>query len=215
MAAGQRGSGGLRRHPRPRGPHRRPAVPAGSPVVPGVRIGVHARSGAAQARRGGPARPGRAPRGSRRGPLQRRAVRVRGHAGHPLGARRLHHRLLHASGADPALQRLQARPHARGRQADGSVPHRFSRRRSGGAAAAGRLHQRGRPRVEPVRAGRGRCAARHDRPPGGTQGDRRCLRQPHPPHPASDGRGGRRGGAPWPRWACRCSATWAWPASWG
>ena len=46
-----------------------------------------------------------------------RAVRRRVHPGHPLGAARLRHRLPHPAGRDPALGRLQARPHAGRRSA--------------------------------------------------------------------------------------------------
>ena len=63
---------GLHRHPRPRGPRRRPVVPAARAVVPDLRLGAHARPGPQPHRGGRPARPHRAdPGGRRRAPPDR------------------------------------------------------------------------------------------------------------------------------------------------
>ena len=51
---------GLHRHPRPRGPRRRPVVPPARAVVPDLRLGAHARPGPQPHRGGRAARPHRA-----------------------------------------------------------------------------------------------------------------------------------------------------------
>ncbi len=79
----------LHRHPRPRGPRRRPVVPAARAVVPGLRLGAHVRPGP-EPHRGGR----RAPTNTELIPVadgERRsigAVRRGVHPGHPLGPAR-------------------------------------------------------------------------------------------------------------------------------
>ncbi len=94
--------------------------------------------------------------GRRRRASPHRAVRRRVHPGHPLGAPRLRHRRAHAAGRDPALRRLQARPHAGRRPAHRPRPHRRHRADRGHPAAAVRLDQRRGARPRPERARRRR-----------------------------------------------------------
>ncbi len=176
---------GLHRHPRPRGPPRRPVVPPARAVVPDHRLGADARPGPQPHRGGRPARPHRADRGQGQRAAEVRPVRLRVHPRHPLGAPRLRHRVPHAAGHHPPHRRLQARPHP-GRRA----PHRprppwapSPRTRASACccptpptptstATPARETSVGKVLVRPVPRQRG-PADRH-----------RLLRQPHPPHPA-------------------------------
>ena len=114
-----------------------------------------------------------------------RPVRRRVHPRHPLGAARVRHRVPHAAGHDPALGRLQARPHAgrrpphRPRPASAPSPSgdgiRLLLSDSTNADEPGHARSEtlgGQGALRPVPRARG-PAHRH-----------RLLRQPHPPRPA-------------------------------
>ena len=79
---------GVRRHPRPRGPRRRPRLPAARAVVPDLRL-ARSRSAwpATASRRPGLLGPHRADPGAPTASGADRPVRLRVHPGHPLGAR--------------------------------------------------------------------------------------------------------------------------------
>ena len=175
---------GLHRHPRPRGPHGGPVVPAARALVPDHRLGPDPRPGPQPHRGGRPPRPHRVPGGQRQRAAAVRPLRLRVHPGHPLGAPRLRHRVPHAAGHDPPHRRLQARPHAGRRPAH--RPRRDGRHRAerGRAAAPVRLDERRPARALPLGDVGGQGAPRPVQRARRPAHRHRLLRQPHPPHPA-------------------------------
>ena len=122
----------VHRHPRPRGPRRRPVVPPARAVVPGLRLGASRSGWPATASRRRGCSEHRAGAGARRRAPPDRPVRRRVHPGHPLGAPRLRHRLPHAAGHDPPHRRLEARPHTGRRPPHRPGPHRAPSPTEGG-----------------------------------------------------------------------------------
>ena len=116
---------------------------------------------------------------------------------------RLRHRVPHAAGRDPALGRLQARPHAGRRSAHRSRPHRRDRPRRRHPPAAVRLHQRRGARATRSRSRPwARCSTTCSTSTRASASSRRasrrtstaCNRSPTPPSPSA---------ARSPPWACR------------
>ena len=179
-----------RHHARPRGPHRRAAVPAQGPrrSRPGPRHQAHLRPDRGQARRAQhqEAEAARGQAGHARDP---RRVRLRLHRHQPLDPGLAGAAHPHAGRHRPAHRRLQVRP-----DADRRPRHRLRRadegRQGRRAAPALRLDRRREPRLHASRARgrgpaphhRGRAAARH----------RRVVLEPHPPRAAGLRRGRRR-----------------------
>ena len=93
----------------------------------------------------------------------------------------LRHGLPHAAGHDPALGRLQARPHAGRRPAHRPGPHRRARVGRRHPPAAQRLDQRRRARSRPQRALGGQGALRPVPRARGPAHRHRLLRQPRAP----------------------------------
>ena len=199
-----------RAHPRPRGPHRRAALPA-------ARAGRHPAGRV-------PADPGADQRQARPAPHQARpapGARGRTHRHRPVEPGVLRGQPLHpgrARGGHPyrrphraAHRRLQDGPDAAGRPAH--RPARFlAARRRGRRPAAGRLDQRRGSRLHPQRARRGQGRQRRH-PQGPGPGHRRLLRLPHPPGAAGARRRPRVAAVRW-RWSgARWCATWASPAT--
>ena len=184
-----------RRHPhaRPRGSHRRAAVPLPRDRHPGRGVGDTAHAGAreVEARRARPARPHRARRDRPGGrPHARRPVRSRVRPRDALRARRGGGRPAHRVRRDRPHRRLQARRDADRRAHDRPRPPARAGRR-GSRAPHGRLDERRAAGADAVRADGGLGAARH-RPPEPGPGDRDVVRVAHPPDPAGDRRGQRR-----------------------
>ena len=126
------------------------------------------------------------------------------------------HRRAHPAGRHPALRRLQARPHAGRRPPHRPGPHRrASPRHRGHPAADVRLAPT--PRSTATRRASGRSAPSCGRsspssaaggssPPASPATSTASSRSPTPPSPPAGS---------WPRSACRCTRTCAWPATSG
>ena len=138
--------------PRPRGPHRRDAVPpARARRHPARRLQAHPRPARLQAARA-PAQGDRAVRG-RRGPDDHlRPVRARVRRGQPLDPRRARGRDPHRRRRRAAHRRLQDGP-AAARRPDHRPQRVRPARRRGRRPVPHRLHQRRGPRLHDVREG--------------------------------------------------------------
>ena len=162
----------------------------------------------------GLARSHRVDPGARRRAAADRADRCRVHPRHPLGAARLRHRVPHAAGRDPALGRLEARPHPGRRSAHRS---RLASAPSPTTTASGCCCPTPRtPRSTATRSRSrpsGRCSTTCSTSTRASASSRRasprtstaCSRSPTPPSPSA---------ARSPPWACRCGRTCGWPARW-
>ena len=175
----------LHRHPRPRGPRRRPVVPAPRAVVPDLRLRAHARPGPQPHRGGRAARPHRAdPRASTASAARSgrstsssspSPTRCRT-ASPPRSTRRRARSCTPATGSSTSPRSTAASPT--------SPASARSPTTTGRPAPARRLHQRRQPRPLAQRDERRRGALRPLPRARGPAHRHRLLRQPHPPHPA-------------------------------
>ena len=178
---------GDRRHPRPRGPSRRPPVGAArARAVPaGLRRPADDGDGALEAR-GAQAARGRAHRHRRRRRDRRRPVHPRAHPHDPFDPGRQRGGADERARDDPHHRRLQVRPDPGRRRAGRHLPPGGAR--SGGRAPAVRRLDQRRPARLLALGVRRRPAARGVLRPRGGPHHRDELRLQHPPRPA----GGRR-----------------------
>ena len=196
---------GLHRHPRPRGPRRRLCVPApraarsriyGSALTLGLARNRIEEAGLLDRTE---LIPSPTASGARSGPFD-----VRVHPRHALGAARLRHRVPHPAGHDPALGRLQARPH----------PGRRSPHRPGASWAPSPTNEGVRLLLADSTNADQHGHSRSETSVGGVLYDlfarargpphhHRLLRQPHPPRPADRRCRDRATAAWWPPSGCR------------